>query len=101
MGGAATAVVVAVATAELWIEGSQSLKDRRRVVRAVVDRLRTRLNVSVAELDQPSGWQRARVAVACVAQSEAQARAVLEQVRRLVERSEEAEVTQFEVSFYC
>ena len=94
-------MVVAVATADLWIEGSQSLKDRRRVVRAVVDRLKARLNVSVAELQEPSSWQRARVAVACVAQSETQARAVMDQARRLVEENEEAQLTHFEVSFYC
>ncbi|WP_324667545.1 DUF503 domain-containing protein [Geochorda subterranea] len=94
-------MVVAVATADIWIEGSQSLKDRRRVVRALVDRLRARLNVSVVEMDQPSTWQRARVVVACVAQTEAQARAVMEQARRLVERDDQAQVTRFEISFYC
>lgn len=94
-------MVVAVATADLWIEGSQSLKDRRRVVRAVVDRLKARLNVSVAELDEPFTWQRARVAVACVARTQTQARAVMDHARRLVEKDGQAELTQFEVSFYC
>lgn len=94
-------MVVAVGTADLWIESSQSLKDRRRVVRSLADRLKARLNVSVAELEEPFSWQWARLAVACVSQTEAQARAVMDQARRLVEGNAEAELTQFEVSFYC
>ena len=92
--------VVAVAEFELWIASSASLKDRRRVVRSLVDRLRARLNCAVAELQQPAGWQRARMAVACVACSEGQVRETLMAVRRLVEQNPEAEVTFFEVSFY-
>ena len=96
----ATDPVVAVAEFELWIGSSTSLKDRRRVVRSVVDRLRARLNCAVAGLEQPAGWQRARMAVACVASSEGQARETLMAVRRLVEQNPEAELTRFEVSFY-
>ena len=96
----ATGPVVALAEFELWIASSTSLKDRRRVVRSVVDRLRARLNCAVAELEQPTGWQRARVAVACVASSAGQAREMLMAVRRLVEQNPDAEVTSFEVSFY-
>ena len=92
--------VVGVAEFEIWIGASASLKDRRRVVCSLMERLRARLKCSVTELDQPQAWQRARVAVACVAASAAQARQALEAVRRLVEQHPEAEIVAFEESFY-
>lgn len=93
-------MVVALATADLRIEWSTSLKDRRRVVRSIVDRLKARLNVSVAELDEPCTWQAAAVAVACVHSTEKDARAVMEHARRIVEGHEEVELVRFEVVFY-
>src|SRR5690606_41192572 len=47
---AGRAVVVGVIDWELEVFGAQSLKDKRRVVRSLKDRLRARLNVSVAEV---------------------------------------------------
>ncbi|MBE3597989.1 MAG: DUF503 domain-containing protein [Limnochordaceae bacterium] len=94
------AMVVAVASAELWISGSESLKDRRRVTRAVVDRLRARYNVSVLEMDEPLTWQRARLAVACVSHDEHLARELMDSVRRVMEGRADAELTEFSVVYY-
>ena len=43
-------MVVGVCTVELFIAGSQSLKDKRQVVRSVLDRMRGAFNVSAAEV---------------------------------------------------
>jgi len=42
--------VIAFLTLELHIEGAHSLKDKRRVLRSMKDKLRSKVNVSVAEL---------------------------------------------------
>lgn len=52
---------------EIHVEDSHSLKDKRNVVRSVKDRLRTKFNVSVAEIDGHDTWTRAVVAVVAVA----------------------------------
>ncbi len=51
----------------LRIHGAESLKDRRRVVRALTARLRNSFNAAVADLEQDPEPQSARVGVACVA----------------------------------
>ncbi len=53
-------------TFELYLPGSGSLKDKRRVIRSLKERIRNRLNVSVAEVDHQEKWQRALLAVAWV-----------------------------------
>ena len=59
-------VVVGVCLADLFITDSSSLKDRRRVVRSIVEHLRRSYNVSVTELGDERLWQRTTLAVACV-----------------------------------
>jgi uncharacterized protein YlxP (DUF503 family) len=48
---------IAVLYVDLFIGDSQSLKDKRMVIRSLKDRIRARYNVSVAELDGHDKWQ--------------------------------------------
>lgn len=48
------------------IPGSNSLKDKRRVLLSLKDRLKKRYNISVAEVDYHDKWQKAAVAIAKV-----------------------------------
>jgi uncharacterized protein YlxP (DUF503 family) len=61
--------LIAFLTLELRIEAAQSLKDRRRVVRSLKDRLRTSFNVSVAELDPATLWNQASLGVVSISSS--------------------------------
>jgi uncharacterized protein YlxP (DUF503 family) len=45
-------MVVGVCTLRLLIAGSQSLKDKRQVLKSILDRTRERFNVSAAEVDE-------------------------------------------------
>jgi hypothetical protein len=61
-------VFVLVYDVELYVPGSQSLKDKRQVLRSVKERLRARHNVAVSELGENTDvWQRASIAVVSVA----------------------------------
>ncbi len=63
-------MLIGVIRAELHIHGSQSLKEKRAVLRRIKDRTRARHNVSVAEVDHQDLHQRAVLAFAAVAHSE-------------------------------
>ena len=73
---------VGVLTLELHIEGAQSLKDKRHTVKSLKDRLRSKFNVAVAEIDYQDLWQRALIAAVTVSSDRTRA----EQVLQLVER---------------
>ena len=51
---------------ELHVHGSQSLKQKRGVVKSIIHRLRNRYNISVAEDDGQDTWQRAVLGLAVV-----------------------------------
>ena len=59
-------MVIGVITWELHLAGCQSLKDKRRVLKSLKDRLHDRFNVSVAETAHHDLWQRAELACCAV-----------------------------------
>lgn len=59
-------MVVGVATVRLLIPNSHSLKDKRQVVRSVVERMRQRFNVAVAEVGDLENWQVATLGIVSV-----------------------------------
>lgn len=86
-------MVVACLRVSLHIPESQSLKDKRSVVRSLVERLRRAFNVSVAEVDDQDVWQVATIGVVCVSADARHADEMAQKALRLVEEETEALVT--------
>lgn len=72
---------------EIFIPASGSLKDKRRVLRAVTMSVQKRFNVAIAEVDNQDKWQRASLGVSCVAESVSHCRNVLDEVERQIGRA--------------
>lgn len=77
---------------ELFVPESRSLKAKRAAIRPIVDGLRHRLKVSVAEVDHQDTWQRAAIAVAVVAPTDGKLREVLAGIDRLVANAPDIEL---------
>ncbi len=69
---------------DIHIGASQSLKDRRQVVRALLDGARRRFGVSVAEVGGQDSWQRATLGFVVVASTPGLATEVVDDVERFV-----------------
>jgi hypothetical protein len=95
--------MIAFLTLELSIEAAQSLKDKRQVVRSLKDRLRSRFNVAVAELDASGLWNRATVGVVSVSDSRDYLDGLMRNVERMalrVANNGGADITDSFVEFY-
>jgi uncharacterized protein len=79
-------VVIALLTLDIHIPHAQSLKDKRMVVRSLKDRLRTKFNVSVSEVDHQDLWQRSQISVVTVGPDERFLQKVLEEAAEEAER---------------
>jgi uncharacterized protein len=77
---------------ELRLGASQSLKDKRAVVRSLLDGARRRFAVAAAETHRQDDRQRAGVAFAAVSGEVGQVTAVLDRVERFVWSFPELEV---------
>ena len=78
---------VGVGRFELFIPASESLKDKRRVLRSVATTIQNKFNVAIAEVDHQELWQRTAFGVSCVAGSMGHCRRVLQEVERAISRS--------------
>jgi len=70
-------VFVGVARLVLSIPGARSLKDRRRVVKSLKDRVRARLPVSLAEIGDLERYQVATLGIAVVSNEAARCSEIL------------------------
>ncbi|MCU1466510.1 MAG: YlxP-like protein [Actinomycetia bacterium] len=84
---------------DLHIPQSRSLKVKRAAIRPIVDGLRHRFRVSVAEVDHHDQWQRAGIAVAVVAGSESQVRDILDSIERFVATAADIELLDVETAW--
>src|SRR3979409_1356609 len=84
---------------DLRVPESRSLKAKRSAVRPIVEGLRHRLHVSVAEVDHQDQWQRAALAVAVVAESSRQLEKMLDSVERFVVNAADVEVLNQETAY--
>ncbi len=93
-------MVVGVLTLEVFFPYARSLKDKRQALKGFKDRVRGRLNVSLAEVEFQDKWQRARIGVAAVNSSRAVVEELLARVLREAEATEGGTITEHRIEFY-
>ena len=90
-------MVVGSLRMELHLPASHSLKAKRSVVNHVKERLRTRFNASVAEVDHQDLWQRATLGVAIVSGEAGVLDRVLRDILSVVEREDRLHVLDYQI----
>jgi uncharacterized protein len=89
-------MIVSVVIFELHLPESQSLKDKRRIVKSLVDRVFQRYRVSIAETGFHDLQQRAEISIAIVTVKEADMNKIMDHIRNLVESLPEVYLTRWE-----
>jgi hypothetical protein len=89
-------MVVGICRVSLFIPGSRSLKDRRRAVQSVKQKLRNEFNLSAAEVDDEGLWQRATLGLAVVASDGRFADQVMAQALDLIRRQGDIELMDYQ-----
>ena len=69
---------------ELHLNDCRSLKDKRRILKSLKDRLHNQYNVSVAETNHHDKWQRAELACCVVSSERRHAESVLSAASEMV-----------------
>lgn len=59
-------MVVGVSSVEVFLPENHSLKDKRQAVKKIVEKTRSKFNISVMEVEQTNLWQRARIGFSVV-----------------------------------
>jgi len=85
-------MVVGVCRLELLIHESQSLKEKRQVLRRIVDRTRNKFNLALAEVGANDLWQRSQLGFAVVGNDRRHVASMLETIIGFIESLYVAEV---------
>lgn len=93
-------MVVGAIRWELQLFEARSLKEKRRVVKSLKDRLRDRFNVSVAETGHQDSWQRAEITACVVSTDRRHAESILDRADRLVESEARGRIIASDRVFY-
>jgi uncharacterized protein len=87
---------------DLHLPSCHSLKEKRAVIRPILEGVRRRYQVAAAEVGYQEKWQRALLGMACVSGQAGHAKEVLDNVERFVWSFPEIEVLHAEqTTFIC
>jgi uncharacterized protein YlxP (DUF503 family) len=89
---------VGVCRVKLRFPENQSLKGKRQILKSITARLRSKFNVSVAEVDDNELWQLATVGLCCVSNNKRYTNEVLSKaVAFIVNGRFEVEILDYEI----
>jgi len=93
-------MIIGVLHIELFIPESGSLKTKRFAIKSIKDRLRSRFNVSVAEIENSDKWQRASLGIATVSNEPKHVENILDNVMNLIYGDYRVEVLDSTKKYY-
>lgn len=83
-------MVIGVSIFELQVPHSRSLKQKRKVIKSLIERIHGRFRVSIAETDFHDLHQRSEITLAAVTQNETENRRLMDSIRELIDLEVEA-----------
>lgn len=90
-------MIVGTCKIELHIPGVNSLKAKRHVLKGIKERVRSKFNVSLAEVDKQDIHRRATIALACVASNRRYTNQILARAVNLIERNPDVIIIDYEI----
>lgn len=90
-------MVIGICRLELMIRENHSLKEKRRVVKQIVDRVKHRFNVSIAEVGNNDLWQSAVLGLCMVSNDRRFANQALDKIVDFIESIASADVIKSDI----
>ena len=85
-------MIIGTCSLKVIIYESNSLKDKRRVLKSIIERIKSRFNVSIAEVDLNDKWQLGVIGVACVTNNSKYAQQIISNVINFIENDDRIEI---------
>ncbi len=92
-------MIVGICVIELYIPHIHSLKEKRKVLLGVKNRIKNRFNIAIAEVAEQDKWQKAVLGIATVANDKRFVNQVLDKVIGFISSTPEIEVIHTRIEF--
>jgi hypothetical protein len=93
-------MVIGLLSLEIHFPYSQSLKDKRKELNSLKDRIRQKYNVALAELDYQDTWQRTKLGIVTLNSQPAVVENILAKILRDVENHVNGDILKADILFY-
>lgn len=88
-------MVIGVCKIILFIDQAFSIKEKRHIVKSIIERLKSRFNASVAEVDLNDKWKNAVIGISCVSNEASHADSMMANIVNFVERDGRVEIIDY------
>jgi hypothetical protein len=88
-------MVVGICKLYILLDEVFSLKQKRRIVKSIIERLKDRFNASIAEIDLNDKWKSAVIGIACVSNDSRHMDSMLSNIIEFVENDGRVVVIDF------
>ena len=85
---------------ELHAEQFHSLKDKRRLLSSLKERLKNKFNVAVAESDYQDLWQKAQMSVVTIGPGRAMLESTFQQIEDFIYQNYAVQISRLKVQYY-
>ena len=85
---------------ELYLPYSHSLKEKRKRLKKIKDRLKTKFNVSYAELDYQDKWQRSKVGIVTLNNQKTLIEKIFNQIINDIEENIDGEILNTQTGYF-
>lgn len=90
-------MIIGACTLKLLIYESNSLKDKRHVIKSIIGKIQSRFNVSIAEVDLNDSWQTSIIGFACVTNDTTHANQVITNVVKFIDGDSRVEIVEHNI----
>ncbi|MCJ7705035.1 MAG: DUF503 domain-containing protein [Desulfobacterales bacterium] len=90
-------MVIGICQLHLRIPETHSLKEKRHVIRKLIDRVRHRFNVAISEVGDNDLWQRSRIGICTVGNDRRFVNSSLDKITDFIEKMYLADIIEKEI----
>ncbi|MEK7279056.1 MAG: DUF503 domain-containing protein [Nitrospirota bacterium] len=90
-------MIIGICTIVLFIPDKNSLKGKRQVVKSIKDRVKSKYNVSIAEVDDQDLWQKTVLGIAFVGNEKKFVNQVLDSVLGFIRSTPLVEIIDYKI----
>ena len=90
-------MIIGACVVKLRIYEADSLKGKRHIIKSIIGKLKSRFNISIAEIDLNDVWQSSVIGFSCVSNNTSHVNEIISKVVRFIEGDSRVEIIDYNI----
>lgn len=90
-------MLIGIARIEIYIPMATSLKEKRRVIKGLIDKARNKFNIAIAEVDNNDLWKNATIGIVTISNERAYIDKLLSKIINFIQRFDRMEIINYSI----